>query len=260
MNKSHYATVISSRAENGVRTITLNRPDVLNAMNRQLVDDVATAFNDANADAATSVIIFTGAGRSFCAGDDRNDHVHPESEAAARDFVDAIQNATRAIVMGEKPVIGVINGWAVGGGFEWALNCDFSIWAKSAKAFFPEVSLNLFVTGAVTSILPALVGLNKAREMLMFGQQYSARELLDCGAAWRVENDEQLIEAAEQVAGQLAEQPARSLRTMKRALNAGALTDIERALQVETDFTVAGFLDPLTTKKQKAFSRRGEKQ
>ena len=75
---------------------------------------------------------------------------------------------------GAKPVVGAINGWAVGGGFEWAINCDFPIWAESARGFFPEVSLNIFVTGAVTSLLPALVGLNAAREMLFLGEQYDA--------------------------------------------------------------------------------------
>ena len=100
--------------------------------------------------------MLTGAGRAFCAGDDRKAHEHPAHEAEARELVDAIQRATRSMVLGEKPVIGAINGWAVGGGFEWALNCDLSIWARGARAFFPEVSLNLFVTGAVTAILPAI--------------------------------------------------------------------------------------------------------
>ena len=152
-----YSTVTST-IDGAVRTITLNRPASLNAMNRQLIDDVAAAFTDANLDDATRAIVLTGAGRAFCAGDDRHEHVHPESEAQARDLVDAIQRATEAIVFGRCPVVGAINGWAVGGGFEWAINCDFPIWADSARAFFPEVSLNLFVTGAVTSLLPALVG------------------------------------------------------------------------------------------------------
>jgi len=65
--------------------------------------------------------------------------------------------------------VGAINGWAMGGRFEWAINCDFPIWAQSARGFSPEVSLNLFATGAVTSLLSALAGLNKARKMLFFG-------------------------------------------------------------------------------------------
>lgn len=253
MTAFHYATVLSSIDPAGVRTITLNRPDSLNAMNRQLIGDVTQAFDDANADPATRAIVFTGAGRAFCAGDDRHEHVHPESEAEARDLVEAIQRATRAIVFGEKPVVGAINGWAVGGGFEWAINCDFPIWAESAKAFFPEVSLNLFVTGAVTSLLPALVGLNKAREMLLLGERYGATELRDAGVAWRVVGDDALMTEAHAVAAQLSQLPPLSVRAMKRVLNRSAMSDIERALALETEATVTGFLDPETTERLKAF-------
>ncbi len=247
MNTYRYATILSECSTEGVRTLTLNRPDNLNAMNRQLIEDVAQAFTDANADNATRAIIFTGAGRAFCAGDDRHEHVHPENEAQARALVDAIQQATRSIVFGAKPVVGAINGWAVGGGFEWAINCDFPIWAKSAKAFFPEVSLNLFVTGAVTSLLPALVGLNKAKEMLLLGQRYDAEELARIGVAWRVVDDAALHNEAFELATKLAALPTLSVRAMKRVLNQISTTDLNRALALETEATIAGFLDPQTT-------------
>ena len=248
-----YDTVLSDLDDSGVRTITLNRPDSLNAMNRALIDDVARAFNDANSDPSTRAIIFTGAGKAFCAGDDRREHVHPETEEDARDLVQAIQRATHAITLGPKPVVGAINGWAVGGGFEWAINCDFPIWAQSARGFFPEVSLNLFVTGAVTSLLPALVGLNKAREMLFFGDCYDAEELHRIGLAWKTVPDQELMHAAQDTARRLADLPPLSVRAMKRVLNAAALPDLQRALQLETDATVAGFLDPETTRRLNAF-------
>ena len=242
-----YATVLSA-LDDGVRTITLNRPERLNAMNRQLIDDVADAFTDAHEDAGTKAIIFTGAGRAFCAGDDRREHVHPKDEAEARDLVDAIQRATKAIVFGPKPVVGAINGWAVGGGFEWAINCDFPIWADSAKGFFPEVSLNIFVTGAVTSFLPALVGLLKAREMLFLGERYDASALQQLGVAWRVVPDSDLMATANEVATRLAGLPSLAAAAMKRVLNQTASTDLEAALRLETEATVAGFLDPETTR------------
>ncbi len=254
MSNARYETVLSTLDKAGVRTITLNRPDRLNAMNRQLIDDVARAFDDANADEATRSIVFTGAGRAFCAGDDRRAHVHPTSEAQARDLVDAIQRATHAIVFGAKPVVGAINGWAVGGGFEWAINCDFPIWAESAKGFFPEVSLNLFVTGAVTSLLPALVGLNKAREMLFLGERYDAAMLRDLGVAWRVVGDDRLMEEAHAVAARLSALPPLSVRAMKRVLNQCAAGDLGAALRRETEATIAGFLDPETTRLLKDFN------
>ncbi|MEM7292550.1 MAG: enoyl-CoA hydratase/isomerase family protein [Pseudomonadota bacterium] len=230
--------VISLLDNYGVCTIALNRPQVLNAMNRELIDGVATAFNEANADPETRAILFTGRGRAFCAGDDRKESSRRFSESEARELVDAIQDASRAILYGDKPVVGAINGWAVGGGFEWAINCDFALWAQSATGFFPEVSLNLFVTGAVTTLLPEMVGITRAREMLMLGERYSAQQLFEMGAAWRVVPDDQLLDAAHKVARQLAESPSHPLREMKRILNKSAINNIESALSRETEVTV----------------------
>ncbi|MEH6442504.1 MAG: enoyl-CoA hydratase/isomerase family protein [Oceanospirillaceae bacterium] len=254
MKNFTYECVQSTLSDKGVRTIALNRPASLNAMNRQLIEDVSSAFNDANEDPKTLVIIFTGVGRAFCAGDDREQHVHPENEAQARSLVAAIQRVTQAITFGAKPVVGAINGWAVGGGFEWAINCDFPLWGESAKAFFPEVSLNLFVTGGVTSLLPALVGLNKAREMLMLGERYSANELLKAGVAWRVSADEELLEDARNVAEKLALLPPLSLHAMKRVLNQTASSNINAAILLESEATISGFMDPKTTKLLTDFS------
>jgi enoyl-CoA hydratase/carnithine racemase len=248
-----YETVLSEASADGVRTITLNRPERLNAMNRQLIDDVAAAFDDAHRDPSTRAIVFTGAGRAFCAGDDRRDHVQPADEAEARDLVVAIQRATEGIVFGAKPVVGAINGWAVGGGFEWAINCDFPIWASSARGFFPEVSLNVFVTGGVTSLLPALVGLVKAKEMLFLGERYDAATLLELGVAWRVVADDELLGAAHDVAVRLAGLPTLAAQAMKRVLNRTAASDLVTALQLETEATVAGFMDPETTRLLKDF-------
>ncbi len=253
MSDHTYETVLSEYNGDGVRTISLNRPDSLNAMNLALIDDVACAFEDANADPETRAIVFTGTGRAFCAGDDRKDYFTPQNEIEARTAVDAIQRATHAIVLGRNPVVGAINGWAAGGGFEWAMNCDFPIWGESAKGFFPEVALNVFVTGGVTSILPALVGLNRAREMLYFGERYDAKTLLEYGVAWRVAADGKLLEEAREVARKLAGLPPFSVRAMKRVLNQTALTDVPRALGLETDVTTAGLLDPETTKRMTAF-------
>jgi enoyl-CoA hydratase/carnithine racemase len=253
MTSFKYETIRSEITAEGVRTISLNRPSAMNAMNRLLIDEVSVAFDDANRDQDTRAIIFTGEGRAFCAGDDRHEHVHPETEEEARAVVDAIQRATVSIVMGAKPVVGAINGWAVGGGFEWAINCDFPIWAESAKAFFPEVSLNLFVTGAVTSILPSIVGPVKAREMLFLGNRYSATDLREIGVAWKVVPDDELLREAEVVASKLAALPTLSTRAMKRVLNQAIAGGLQQALNLETEATVAGFLDPETTRLLKDF-------
>ena len=249
-------TVLSETDAAGVRTITLNRPDRLNAMNRQLIADLAETVEAANRDDATRVIILTGAGRAFCAGDDLDEHSHPDTEAAARAHVDAIQRVSRAMLHGDKPIIGAINGWAVGGGLEWAINCDFPIWAESAKGFFPELKWGMFVTGGVTSLLPAMVGLHKAREMMILGERYDAKAMLAMGVAWRVVPDGALMSEARAVAEKMLGLSQRSLRAMKRALNAVAIIDIETSLALETDITVESFLDPDTTARIAAFSKK----
>lgn len=250
-----YETVLSEIEPDGIRTITLNRPKSLNAMNRQLLDELALAIHEANVDDATQVIILTGTGRAFCAGDDLNEHVQPDSEEAAREHILAIQRVTETICFGEKPVIGAINGWAVGGGFEWAINCDFPIWAESARAFFPELKWGMFVTGGVTSLLPALVGLHAAREMMVFGERYDARTLLDKGVAWRVVPYNELMTEARAVARRLTALSQRSLRAMKRVLNQVGAVDFRRAIELETEITVESFLDPDTTRRIAEFSK-----
>lgn len=249
---TRYNTVDYS-VDKQICTIALNRPDVLNAMNRQLIDETALAFDEANQDPDAAVIVFTGNGRAFCAGDDRDAHEHPEDENAARELVRAIQRVTEAIVFGKKPVVGAINGWAVGGGFSWAVNCDFPLWARGARGFLPEVFLNLFVTGGVTALLPAMAGLNKAREMLMLGERYDAKTLLDLGVAWRVVEDDRLMDEAMIVASKLAGLPPLSAGAMKRVLSHTAAGDLRNAMDIETRATVEGFMDPETTRRLKDF-------
>jgi enoyl-CoA hydratase/carnithine racemase len=249
------STILTELDAQGIRTITLNRPDRLNAMSVALIEELTAALDEAGSDPATRVVILTGAGRAFCAGDDLKDHTHPETEAAARIAVERIQSATRALAGNPKVVIGAINGWAVGGGFEWAINCDLSIWSDTAKAFFPELEWGLFVTGGVTALLPALVGLTKAREMLYLGERYSAAELHRLGLAWKVVPPEALMPAARTVAGKIAALPPQAVADMKRALDRSAHLDLRSALSFETEATIRGFLDPETTRRIEAFGK-----
>jgi len=237
--------VLSQRVE-WVRTITLNRPDRLNAMNAALVEATAEAFVAANEDARTRAIVFTGAGRAFCAGADLHEHRQPADAAQAQAEVAAIQRVSRAMLFGDKVIVGAIRGWAVGGGFEWAIGCDLPIWGDTARAFFPEVQWGLFATGAVTALLPNLVGLVKAKEMLLLGERYTAQALRDLGVAWRVVADAEVLAEAHAVAARIAELPPRAAGDMKRVLHRAAFADIEGALALETEATVRGRLDPET--------------
>lgn len=161
-------------------------------------------------------------------------------------------------MLGDTIVIGAVNGWAVGGGFEWAVCCDLPIWAETAKGFFPEMRFGAFVTGAVTAILPNLVGLAGAKEMILFGEQYTAWELEELGVAWRVVADAELMSEAQTVAARVAELPKRSVTDLKRVMGKAAFGGIECALEEETEATVRSFLDPETIERMAAFARGEE--
>jgi enoyl-CoA hydratase/carnithine racemase len=144
-------TVLTEDVAGGVRIVTLNRPERLNAITPELLDDLVAALAAADGDPAVGAIVLAGAGRAFCSGDDLKefeDQLGTEAEVTA--YIDWIQDVTRAMVLGGTPVVGAIQGWAVGGGLEWVINCDFAIAEEGTRFFFPEISWGVFVTGAVT--------------------------------------------------------------------------------------------------------------
>lgn len=249
--------IVLSDLSNGVRTITLNRPAALNAMSTELVGALVESFKAANADPETRAVIFTGAGRAFCAGADLKERRGGLSPEQARSNTERLQQVTREMIFGDRLIIGAINGWAVGGGFEWAIGCDLPIWAESARAFFPEVEWGLFVTGGATAILPALIGPVKTKEMMLLGKRYTAAELLELGVAWRVVPDDQLMSEAQAVASHIASLPARAVRDMKSVLNKATYADVETAIALETDAAVRGSLDPATAERVATFRPRG---
>ncbi len=242
--------------EDGIRTISLNRPDCLNAMNRSLIEGVRASFAHANRDPETKVIIFTGAGKAFCAGDDLDENPPRGDEPAVRPMVEELQQCTREIVFGPKIVVGAINGWAAGGGLEWAINCDLTLWAESARPFFPEIKLGVSVTGGVTALLPRIVGLVKAREMMLFGAKLGAAELAGMGLAWRVVPDAELMDEARTVAAEIAALPQRPVTEMKRMLARVTMAELETALQVETETAIRGALSPEVADGLRAWQER----
>lgn len=249
-------TVIVERAA-GVRSVTLNRPERLNAINHELVGALQAALAEAEADAGTRVIVLGGAGRAFCAGDDlKAFDEQARGEAETRAYVESIQAVTRALVLGDTVVIGAARGWAAGGGFEWLLNCDFVLLAEDARLFFPEVGIGLCVTGGATTLLPRLVGLAKARELLFLGERIDARTALELGLAYKVVAGFALEGEARALAARIAALPAHAVREMKRALNRACHLDVEGAMALETEATTRCFLAPATRQRVEAFGRK----
>lgn len=228
-----------------VRIITLNRPERLNAITEQLITDLNAALAAAQGDASVRSIVLTGSGRAFCAGDDLHEYAdQASSKEATQAYVEQLQQVTRHIVLGRVPVVAAVNGWAVGGGFEWVLDCDLVVVGESARAFFPEMALGLFVTGGVTAILPRVVGLSRARRLLMLGERIDSQQLLDWGIAqWRVP-DEAVLEEALAIAERLTTLSERAVTDLRRVMTTVSVGDLEAAMSAETAATVAAFGDP----------------
>jgi enoyl-CoA hydratase/carnithine racemase len=228
-----------------VASVTLNRPERLNAINPALLGDLTAALMRANADPTVHAIILRGAGRAFCAGDDLKEfdsQVGTETETRA--YIERIQDVTRALCLNRKMVIGAIHGWAVGGGLEWVINCDFVIMSRDARFFFPEISLGIFVTGAVTRLLTQQVGLQKARRMILLGEQYSANDASELGFDWQVVDPDMVDDEARALAQRIAALPVGPVGDLKQALREAADTNLEGAMAIETQATLKGFLDP----------------
>ena len=159
-------------------------------------------------------------------------------------------------MLGDKMVIGAVHGWAVGGGLEWMINCDLAILAEETRCFFPEISLGVFVTGAVTTLLPRLVGLGKAREMILFGERFDAWTALDLGLAWKIVPEGDLMAEAEAAARRIVKLPEHAVTALKRVLNRACMLDAEGAMALETEATLQGFLHPETAKLVAEFGKK----
>jgi enoyl-CoA hydratase/carnithine racemase len=246
-------TTVLLEQRDGIATVTLNRPDRLNAINRALLDDLIRTLDIVMKAPDVGVVILTGAGnRAFCAGDDLREP-HAAQPAEARRQIEQIQEVTRLIMFEDKPVIAAVNGWAVGGGLEWVMNCDLSIWSEEARAFMPEVSLGLGVTGGVTSLLPRLVGWQRAKSLFFLGEKHSAARMLELGLAHAVVPADRVMPEAMALGRRLAAQPQAALRALKRAIVKVHRGEIERAMAAETEALVALFADPGLTNRLAAF-------
>jgi enoyl-CoA hydratase/carnithine racemase len=249
-------TVLTEDAGDGVRVVTLNRPQRLNAITPELLEDLTAALQAADRDPAIRAVVLTGAGRAFCAGDDLKEFGSQSTdEATTRAYIERIQDVTRAMLLGDTPVVGAVRGWAVGGGLEWVINCDFAIAAEGTRFFFPEVSLGVFVTGGVTELLPRLVGLRQARELIMLGERFDAGQAREWGLLFKVVPDAELMPEALALARRVASLPPGPVRDLRRILAHRSGGGLEAAMAAETEATVRGFLDPGTAKRVAAFNQ-----
>jgi enoyl-CoA hydratase/carnithine racemase len=207
-----------------IRTIRLDRPEKLNALNRALLADLADALRDAGADDRW-VVVVEGAGDAFCAGADLDESAEEGEE------IDLYQDVTRTARRFDGLVVGKLHGYAIGGGLELALSFDLRYAAEGTIFRLPEVELGFPVSNGASRLLPALVGDGLAREMVLDGRELSAAEAFDAGLVSEVYPPDWLDEAVAGTVATLAELPARGVALNKRALNRAL--PVEDALEFE---------------------------
>lgn len=212
----------------GVMTLTLNRPDKLNAIDNDLSHQLLQALRAAEQDASVRVVVLKGHGRAFCAGRDVS---APPTE---QDLV-LVQAVAQAVVHLPKPVVAAVHGWTVGAGLEWMLNADVVLAATSARFKLPEASLGVFVTGGLTATLAACAGVARAKALMLLGEEFTAAQAQAWGLVWHVVPPEALEAESARVADKLAALQPEVASRFKRALNEVGLHQFHRAMEMENE-------------------------
>jgi 2-(1,2-epoxy-1,2-dihydrophenyl)acetyl-CoA isomerase len=222
----------------GIARLTLNRPDRLNSFTVQMHDEVRQALEQVREDPACRVLVLTGAGRGFCAGQDLSDRAVAPG-AAAPDLGESIELRYKPLVLSlrslPKPVIAAVNGVAAGAGANIALACDLVIAAKSASFIQSFAKLGLVPDSGGTWFLTRLVGPARAIGLTFLGDKLSAEQAAAWGLIWRCVDDGELGATVDQLARQLAAAPTRGLARTKEAIYSSGSRTLEQQLDVERD-------------------------
>lgn len=227
-------TVLYSRDGN-VGIITLNRPERLNAINGGLLRDFIEQLETAREDKEAISVILTGAGRAFCAGEDLKESSAGKSFETWIEETDGLQEIQRMIMRLGKPLIAAVQGYALGGGCEFAMSCDIRIATEDAKFGFPETEVGLTVTTAGTKLLTQIVGLGKAKELVFTGEFVDAHEALRIGLANKVVPAERLIDEALRMANKIGEKSPLALKLSRIAIEQGLHSSFEQILEIEAN-------------------------
>jgi enoyl-CoA hydratase len=249
-----FETVIYTKKDQ-VAVITLNRPRVLNAMNKQLWLDLHAAFLAARADDAVHVVILTGQGRAFSAGADLKDS-RDRTLGQYRDYLNHLQEMSRLILRFEKPTIAAVNGYALGSGYELALACDLRIAAEGARFGSPEAKVSSSVTGGAMRLLPLLVGPGKAKELLFTSETIDGRQALQIGLVNQVVADDRLMEAALEMARKIAPNSAFSIRLIKKGVDMAPEVSLEALMDYEIEACLATVSAPERREALREFQAR----
>jgi 2-(1,2-epoxy-1,2-dihydrophenyl)acetyl-CoA isomerase len=224
--------------DGGIARLTLNRPDRLNSFNDAMHAEVRDALSRVRADASARVLLLTGAGRGFCAGQDLSDRAVAPGEAPV-DLGASIERNYKPLILGLRalplPVVCAVNGVAAGAGANLALACDLVIAAKSASFIQAFAKIGLLPDSGGTYFLPRLVGTARAMGLALLGDKLTATDAADWGLIWRCVDDAEMPAVVDKLLAQFAQAPTRGLAATKEAIHAAADNTLAAQLDVERD-------------------------
>jgi 2-(1,2-epoxy-1,2-dihydrophenyl)acetyl-CoA isomerase len=233
-----YETLLTEQ-DGGVLLITLNRPDKLNAFTDAMLGELIDAFRQAERDGTVRAVLITGAGRGFCPGQDLGDARQRQESGDGLSFGEHLRRTYNPLILKmrqlPKPIIAAVNGVAAGAGMSLAMACDFRIAAESASFLQAFVKVGLIPDSGSTWMLPRLVGMTRALDLMLTGRKIDAREALSIGLVNQVVPDSDLMPLARQIAGDFASAPTRAIGFIKRALDYSANHTLEETLSHEAD-------------------------
>ena len=215
----------------GVATVTMNRPDALNALSGELRQAIVETFHHLRDDAETEVIILTGAGRAFTVGLDLKElggEVVPSKEDAIKDT-----DVGKAVAQVGKPVIGAVNGFAITGGFEIALMCDFIIASTNARFADTHARVGVVPGWGLSQRLPRLIGINRAKELSLTGNFLDAETARDWGLVNRVVSDEALLPPCQQLAMDITSAEPVTRGEIRRIMDEGWHATLTEGMNIE---------------------------
>jgi enoyl-CoA hydratase/carnithine racemase len=232
MSTRQNETVLYHR-QNDIGIITLNRPHRLNAINLELLRGFMEKLKRAKLDKKARVIILTGEGKAFCAGEDLKETASGKNIEQWMEEAQRLQDVQRMTMQIGKPIIAAINGYALGGGCEFAMGCDIRIGSENAVLGFPETTVGMTVTNAGTKILPHLVGLGKAKELVLTGDFIDALEAQRIGLINSVVSSENLMTESMAMAKKIASRSPLATRLSRIALDQGMEASFDQIMELE---------------------------
>ena len=235
-----FKNLVLVASQDGIAEVTLNRPEAMNALSADLQARIAEVFESLQQDESVEVVILTGAGRAFCAGLDLKE-IGGEARAgrprAPGDMLRAISSMT-------KPIIGAINGYAVTGGFELALMCDILIASTEARFADTHARVAVVPGWGLSQRLPRLIGLSRAKELSLTGNFLDAATAREWGLVNRVTEPEALLPAARSLAADICSTDRSTRTTIKRLMDEGWNSTLERGLEIEGNASRAQGISP----------------